>query len=634
MAGRLSGLESVEGLLGLLVDRVGPDRQVVPGAGLGDAVDRLAGGPEGGAGGPGPCGWPDWRPGSSGRRACRRPSSRGGTARRRRGRRRGPARCPGRRRCRGRRARRRGRRGSARRRRDRRDAPGRTGRGAGPAPDDRPALPRGSPRPPGRRPDPGRSGRARRGRRDPTRGARTAPAPPPRAGRSAQGLGQRHPGLAVGRVRRDEPPEVPDALVRLPDGVAGQAPVEDVVKGHRAQPRQGIEVLVELAAAEQHPVDVDQLPVRRHERRVELQRGQERRFRAADAVPPQLDLTGQQPRRGASGSPSGIRSSSASASSGRPSARAASALSKRSRGTGSWILASAAAARPYRPAWTSASASRRIRSGSAPPRPQAPHAASAPRAAIAAPAIHRHGRGRGWTGPDRPWSSPPASPSVTVGTADARGSRRHRLDDRVRPIRPEVLERADRTRRPAQGDLIHLPGRADADQQAGVIRRLEAVSPLALPDDRPAAHLDQDAGADRVAVAPGPPQLEPDPVVAGLRVVAQQGRRGVLVIDDDVDVAVVVDVAERRAAADVTGVEVRPGVAGRQAEALPLQVEEEQRRLRVLDTAAPAPGDCRRRGRWRRSCRASRRCRSRPGRSPSRRTAWCRRPARRRRSRP
>ena len=46
------------------------------------------------------------------------------------------------------------------------------------------------------------------------------------------------------------------------------------------------------------------------------------------------------------------------------------------------------------------------------------------------------------------------------------------------------------------------------------------------------------------------------------------GRRGVLVVDDDVDVAVIVDVAERRAAADVLGVEVGPRVAGRQLEPL------------------------------------------------------------------
>ena len=124
--------------------------------------------------------------------------------------------------------------------------------------------------------------------------------------------------------------------------------------------------------------------------------------------------------------------------------------------------------------------------------------------------------------------------------------------------------------------LIHLAFGADADQEAGVVGRLEAVTALALAEDRPAADFDLDAGADGVAVAPGPLELEADPVVVRLRVVAEQGGGGVLVVDDDVDVAVVVDVAERRAAADVLGFEVRSGVAGRQAEPLPLQVAEEK----------------------------------------------------------
>jgi hypothetical protein len=55
-------------------------------------------------------------------------------------------------------------------------------------------------------------------------------------------------------------------------------------------------VFVELAAAEQHPVDVDELPVRLDECRIESERGQERLFRQAEAVPPQLDLPGQPAR--------------------------------------------------------------------------------------------------------------------------------------------------------------------------------------------------------------------------------------------------------------------------------------------------------------------------------------------------
>ena len=93
----------------------------------------------------------------------------------------------------------------------------------------------------------------------------------------------------------------------------------------------------------------------------------------------------------------------------------------------------------------------------------------------------------------------------------------------------------------------------------------QARSPLALAVDGPAAGDDLDPGPDGVAVAARPDQLEADPVIAGRGVVAEQGGRAVLVVDDDVDVAVVVEVAERGSVADVVGVEVGPGVARRPA---------------------------------------------------------------------
>ena len=56
-------------------------------------------------------------------------------------------------------------------------------------------------------------------------------------------------------------------------------------------------------------------------------------------------------------------------------------------------------------------------------------------------------------------------------------------------------------------------------------------------------------------------QPQPDPVVAAADVVDQQPRRAVVVADQHVDVAVVVDVAERRAAADLRQLEHRAGRA-------------------------------------------------------------------------
>ena len=85
--------------------------------------------------------------------------------------------------------------------------------------------------------------------------------------------------------------------MRLPDGVACQAPGEHFVEGHRGQPRQGLEVLVELAAVQQYSVDIDKLPMRLDECRVQRDRSQQRRRRPLEPVPPQLDLPGQQGRR-------------------------------------------------------------------------------------------------------------------------------------------------------------------------------------------------------------------------------------------------------------------------------------------------------------------------------------------------
>ena len=60
---------------------------------------------------------------------------------------------------------------------------------------------------------------------------------------------------------------------------------------------------------------------------------------------------------------------------------------------------------------------------------------------------------------------------------------------------------------------VDLLRRAQADQEPRVVGRLDAAPALALAVDRPPADLDLDAGADGVAVAPGPDQLEADPVV-------------------------------------------------------------------------------------------------------------------------
>ena len=71
----------------------------------------------------------------------------------------------------------------------------------------------------------------------------------------------------------------------------------------------------------------------------------------------------------------------------------------------------------------------------------------------------------------------------------------------------------------------------------------QACSPFPLANDRPASRFDLDAGPDGVAIARGSLQAQANPVMSRLGVVAQQGRAAVLMVDDQVDVAVVVEVA-------------------------------------------------------------------------------------------
>ena len=99
---------------------------------------------------------------------------------------------------------------------------------------------------------------------------------------------------------------------------------------------------------------------------------------------------------------------------------------------------------------------------------------------------------------------------------------------------------------------------------------------------------DLELGADGVAVAPGALEANRTQWFFDLRVVAEQGGRAVLVVDDDVDVAVVVDVAERRAPAHVLGVEVRARRRGSPAGTACrlVDVAEEQGDLLVVDRLA------------------------------------------------
>jgi len=86
-----------------------------------------------------------------------------------------------------------------------------------------------------------------------------------------------------------------------------------------------------------------------------------------------------------------------------------------------------------------------------------------------------------------------------------------------------------------------------------VVLREIAPSGAHLADLAPTGGLEGDAGADRERVPALLPQLEPDPVVTGALAVLEDHRHVVDVAEDEVEVPVVVEVADGEAAA-------RPGV--------------------------------------------------------------------------
>ena len=185
-------------------------------------------------------------------------------------------------------------------------------------------------------------------------------------------------------------------------------------------------------------------------------------------------------------------------------------------------------------------------------------------------------------------------------------------------------------RRPANSDLTRLRSGAQADQQPGVMGGSVASAAFALADDGPASGQDLDTAPTASRLLRVPTKAEANPVVCRPGVVAEQGRGTVLVIDDHIDVAVVVEDRRTRLRGRRGRRRSRRRRRASPAEtAVPLQVAVQQGRLGVwTELTGSGVQGCRRHGRWRRSNRASRRCRNRPGRSPSRPREGCRSPCR------
>src|SRR5580698_1337850 len=77
-----------------------------------------------------------------------------------------------------------------------------------------------------------------------------------------------------------------------------------------------------------------------------------------------------------------------------------------------------------------------------------------------------------------------------------------------------------------------------------------------------AAAANGDSASEGAAIAFGSVQADLDPVVVGRSVIAQERGRLILIHDENVEVAVIVEVAECATAADVAGVEGGLGLFG------------------------------------------------------------------------
>src|SRR5262249_37155353 len=108
---------------------------------------------------------------------------------------------------------------------------------------------------------------------------------------------------------------------------------------------------------------------------------------------------------------------------------------------------------------------------------------------------------------------------------------------------------------PGDGQPADLGRLAQAEDVARVAGRGVAAAPLGGAPLGAAAGPQADAGADPAAVVLAD-QLHAQPVVAGRRHVAQHRHGVVGVADDGIDAAVVVEVAQGQAAAEVGLVEV------------------------------------------------------------------------------
>ena len=105
--------------------------------------------------------------------------------------------------------------------------------------------------------------------------------------------------------------------------------------------------------------------------------------------------------------------------------------------------------------------------------------------------------------------------------------------------------------------------------------QIASVGVGATPQGGPPRELRRHFGANSVPIAPGPLELDLQPVTVRHSLVQQQTRGSVVIGNYDVDIAIVVDVAESRAAAGVGESESPAGFRARVAKLRAFVVEQQ-----------------------------------------------------------
>ena len=134
------------------------------------------------------------------------------------------------------------------------------------------------------------------------------------------------------------------------------------------------------------------------------------------------------------------------------------------------------------------------------------------------------------------------------------------FSNRNQPIYGEILERFRGAFRPAnfEIDSVNL---SQSEMQSAVADGVKTVLGYYGLHLLAVTIANLHRRPDRTAIRRDPDQFDFQPVVIGVEIVSQQGRGLVQVYDENIDITVVIVVAESGATAGVNGIDAGPGLS-------------------------------------------------------------------------